>query len=66
MVASVSITSLGLRSLKEISDGDVIITKNKNLCYTSISHWKKLFKSKGQNATIEGNADAAACGQWNL
>lgn len=63
MVASLSIASLGLRSLKEISDGDVIIMKNKNLCYTSKSHWKKLFRSEGQSATIEGNSDAATCGQ---
>lgn len=63
MVARLGITSLGLRSLKEISDGDVIIMQNKNLCYTSKSHWKKLFKSEGQSATIEENADAATCGQ---
>lgn len=63
MVANLGITSLGLRSLKEISDGDVIIMKNKNMCYTSKSHWKKLFKSNGQSATIEENADAATCGQ---
>lgn len=62
MVASLSITSLGLRSLKEISDGDVIIMENKNLCYTSKSHWKKLFKSAGQSASIDKNADAATCG----
>lgn len=63
MVTVLSITSLGLRSLKEISDGDVIIIQNKNLCYTSASHWKKLFKSEGQRVTIERNADAATCGQ---
>lgn len=63
MVANLGITSLGLRSLKEISDGDVIIMKNKNLCYTSKSHWKKLFKSNSQSATIEENVDAATCGQ---
>lgn len=63
MVTVLGITSLGLRSLKEISDGDVIIMKNTNLCYTSKSHWKTLFKSEGQSATIERNADAAKCGQ---
>lgn len=63
IVANLGITSLGLRSLKEIIDGDVIIKKNNNLCYTSKDHWKKLFKSAGQSATIEENADAATCGQ---
>lgn len=62
MVASLNITSLGLRSLKEISDGDVIIMENKKLCYTSKNHWKKLFKLAGQSATIEKNGDAATCG----
>ncbi|TWW73767.1 Epidermal growth factor receptor [Takifugu flavidus] len=65
MVANLGITSLGLRSLKEISDGDVIIMKNKNLCYTSKSHWKKLFTSDSQHPTIEENADAATCAQRN-
>eukprot|EP00066_Takifugu_rubripes_P008880 XP_003975413.1 PREDICTED: epidermal growth factor receptor [Takifugu rubripes] len=65
MVANLGITSLGLRSLKEISDGDVIIMKNKNLCYTSKSHWKKLFKSDSQHPTIDENADAATCAQRN-
>ncbi|CAG07098.1 unnamed protein product, partial [Tetraodon nigroviridis] len=65
VVAGLSITSLGLRSLKEISDGDVIITMNKNLCYTSESHWKKLFRSEGQSATIKENADVATCAQRN-
>uniref|UniRef100_A0A7N8YG17 receptor protein-tyrosine kinase n=1 Tax=Mastacembelus armatus TaxID=205130 RepID=A0A7N8YG17_9TELE len=46
-----SIDYLGLRSLKEISDGDVVIVKNQKLCYTSKSHWKRLFKSEHQSAT---------------
>lgn len=65
-LTTLSITSLGLRSLREISDGDVVIMKNKNLCYTSNSHWKKLFKSEGQSVMIEGNVDAATCGQSNF
>uniref|UniRef100_A0A8C4H5H7 Receptor protein-tyrosine kinase n=1 Tax=Dicentrarchus labrax TaxID=13489 RepID=A0A8C4H5H7_DICLA len=57
IINQLSIDHLGLRSLKEISDGDVFIMKNKNLCYTSKSHWTKLFKSESQSATIEENAD---------
>lgn len=66
VVAQLNITSLGLYSLKEISGGDVVITKNQNLCYTRESHWKRLFKSEGQSATVEGNADAATCGEWSF
>lgn len=56
-----NINYLGLRSLKEISDGDVVIIKNQNLCYTNNSLWEKLFKSESQIATTEENADAANC-----
>lgn len=62
VVTNVGITSLGLRSLKEISDGDVTITKNPNLCYTNKSHWERLFKSSGQRASVDNNANSATCG----
>lgn len=62
-MAQLSITSLGLRSLKEISDGDVIIVKNQNLCYTDKKHWMRLFKSASQSVTLEENADSATCGK---
>ncbi|XP_035526470.1 epidermal growth factor receptor [Morone saxatilis] len=65
VINQLSINHLGLRSLKEISDGDVFIIKNKNLCYTSKSHWTKLFKSESQSATIEENADADTCALRN-
>lgn len=65
VMTQLSIDYLGLRSLKEISDGDVVIVKNQNLCYTNKSHWKGLFKSERQSATIEDNADADACALRN-
>uniref|UniRef100_A0A671XJI3 receptor protein-tyrosine kinase n=1 Tax=Sparus aurata TaxID=8175 RepID=A0A671XJI3_SPAAU len=63
VMAQLSITSLGLRSLKEITGGDVVIIKNQNLCYTDKKHWKRLFKSESQSATIEDNADSTTCGK---
>ncbi|KAM6920355.1 epidermal growth factor receptor [Lycodopsis pacificus] len=65
IMAQLGINYLGLRSMKEISDGDVVILKNRNLCYTDKSHWKGLFKSQRQTATIEENADAATCALRN-
>ncbi|XP_036374455.1 epidermal growth factor receptor [Megalops cyprinoides] len=62
---NIPITHLGLRSLKEVSDGDVIIRGNRNLCYTNQEHWKKLFRSEKQNARVENNANAVACAQQN-
>ncbi|XP_024291711.1 epidermal growth factor receptor isoform X1 [Oncorhynchus tshawytscha] len=64
-ITQLTITHLGLRNLKEISDGDVVIAKNPNLCYTKNHHWKQLFKSDTQTARLENNADAADCGMQN-
>uniref|UniRef100_A0A3B5MQN7 Receptor protein-tyrosine kinase n=1 Tax=Xiphophorus couchianus TaxID=32473 RepID=A0A3B5MQN7_9TELE len=51
VVTLLDIDYLGFRSLKEISDGDVVIIKNHNLCYMDDSYWKRFFKSGGQTAT---------------
>uniref|UniRef100_A0A3Q2P4L9 receptor protein-tyrosine kinase n=1 Tax=Fundulus heteroclitus TaxID=8078 RepID=A0A3Q2P4L9_FUNHE len=58
VVTQLNIENLGFRSLKEISDGDVVIINNQNLCYTDESHWKRLFISQGQKATVSENANA--------
>uniref|UniRef100_A0AAX7SXE7 Receptor protein-tyrosine kinase n=1 Tax=Astatotilapia calliptera TaxID=8154 RepID=A0AAX7SXE7_ASTCA len=39
-----TLTSLGLRSLKEISDGSMYISLNSNLCYHHTVSWTKLFR----------------------
>ncbi|KAG7471886.1 hypothetical protein MATL_G00102810 [Megalops atlanticus] len=38
-----SLTSLGLRSLREISDGSVYISGNRKLCYHHTVNWTQLF-----------------------
>ncbi|KAM9719570.1 epidermal growth factor receptor [Menidia menidia] len=65
VMTQLEIDYLGLRSLKEISDGDVGIIKNKNLCYTNKRHWSQLFKSKSQSANLDDNADADVCALKN-
>ncbi|XP_042284525.1 epidermal growth factor receptor [Thunnus thynnus] len=65
VVTQLGINYLGLRSLKEISDGDVVIIKNDNLCYTNKNHWTRLFKSKSQSITIDEIADASTCALRN-
>ncbi|XP_030634040.1 receptor tyrosine-protein kinase erbB-3a [Chanos chanos] len=40
-----SLTSLGLRSLKRISDGGIYITGNSRLCYHHTVNWTRLFGS---------------------
>uniref|UniRef100_A0A665W094 Receptor protein-tyrosine kinase n=1 Tax=Echeneis naucrates TaxID=173247 RepID=A0A665W094_ECHNA len=62
VIIQLNITYLGLRSLKEISDGDVVILKNRNLCYTNKSHWERFFKSKTQrNNTCDRKCTAHGC-----
>ncbi|KAG7278395.1 hypothetical protein CRUP_038558 [Coryphaenoides rupestris] len=60
-IISVGISYLGLRSLKEVSDGDVSITTNRKLCYVHTAHWKRLFKSERQIVKVDNNRDGDAC-----
>uniref|UniRef100_A0A8D3E4D4 Receptor protein-tyrosine kinase n=1 Tax=Scophthalmus maximus TaxID=52904 RepID=A0A8D3E4D4_SCOMX len=41
-----TLTSLGLRSLREISDGSVYISQNLNLCYHHTVNWTQLFRGR--------------------
>ncbi|XP_053706397.1 receptor tyrosine-protein kinase erbB-3b isoform X2 [Synchiropus splendidus] len=41
-----SLTSLGLRSLREISDGSVYISQNPQLCYLHTVDWQVLFRGR--------------------
>ncbi|KAI2648842.1 Epidermal growth factor receptor [Labeo rohita] len=52
---------LGLRSLKEISDGDVVIKNNPRLCFTEGSYWLKLFRSEKQRIRTGNNAAMHNC-----
>ncbi|XP_058930551.2 epidermal growth factor receptor isoform X2 [Kogia breviceps] len=60
-VVGLDITSLGLRSLKEISDGDVIISGNRKLCYADTINWKKLFGTSNQKTKIINNRSEKEC-----
>ncbi|XP_074500456.1 receptor tyrosine-protein kinase erbB-3b [Sebastes fasciatus] len=41
-----TLNSLGLRSLREISDGSVYISQNANLCYHHTVNWTQLFRGR--------------------
>lgn len=59
-----TLTSLGLRSLKEISDGSMYISLNSNLCYHHTVNWTKLFRGRrvrGNN--LSNNKPLAECGE---
>lgn len=60
-VVGLHITSLGLRSLKEISDGDVVISGNKKLCYADTIRWQNLFGTVSQKTKIMKNREGRDC-----
>uniref|UniRef100_A0A671R9Q0 Receptor protein-tyrosine kinase n=1 Tax=Sinocyclocheilus anshuiensis TaxID=1608454 RepID=A0A671R9Q0_9TELE len=55
-----SLTSLGLRSLHEISDGSVYITQNKNLCYHHTVDWSQIVTGNRDN-DIKDNKPQIKC-----
>uniref|UniRef100_A0A667WGL7 receptor protein-tyrosine kinase n=1 Tax=Myripristis murdjan TaxID=586833 RepID=A0A667WGL7_9TELE len=57
-----TLTSLGLRSLREISDGSVYISQNPNLCYHHTVRWAQLFRgTRARNNEIKDNRPQAEC-----
>ncbi|XP_061684538.1 receptor tyrosine-protein kinase erbB-3b [Syngnathoides biaculeatus] len=63
MVMRIStLTSLGLRSLREISDGSVYISQNAELCYHHTVNWAKLFRGRRVRVnSINSNRPLAEC-----
>lgn len=62
-ITSLNIKSLGLRSLREISDGDVAILKNEHLCFDNTVDWRKLFVTQNQKTRIAKNGNESICGE---
>uniref|UniRef100_A0A674M9L1 Receptor protein-tyrosine kinase n=1 Tax=Takifugu rubripes TaxID=31033 RepID=A0A674M9L1_TAKRU len=64
VVKNPSLTSLGLRSLREINDGAVYITGNKRLCYHDTVNWTRLFNPhlpSQQKIEIKDNRPRSEC-----
>lgn len=55
---------LGLRSLKEVSAGHVMIRDNTQLCYLRREQWTRLLKSSQQSVSVRNNAPPADCGEF--
>ncbi|XP_056897362.1 receptor tyrosine-protein kinase erbB-3b isoform X2 [Takifugu flavidus] len=57
-----TLTSLGLRSLREISDGSVYISQNAHLCYHHTVNWTQLFRGSRVRAnSLNSNRPMAEC-----
>ncbi|XP_066485210.1 epidermal growth factor receptor [Tiliqua scincoides] len=60
-ITGLNIRYLGLRSLKEVSDGDVVIVRNEHLCYSDTVDWKKLFVTDNQKTRSSRNRNETEC-----
>ncbi|XP_072858658.2 epidermal growth factor receptor isoform X1 [Pogona vitticeps] len=60
-ITNLNISSLGLRSLREISDGDVGILRNEHLCFDNTVDWRKLFVTENQKTKISKNGNESIC-----
>ncbi|KAM9308533.1 epidermal growth factor receptor [Gastrophryne carolinensis] len=55
-VVNQDIHSLGLQSLKEVSDGDVIFRGNKKLCFVESINWTTIFRTNQQIKLDKNNS----------
>uniref|UniRef100_A0AAR2KZR3 Receptor protein-tyrosine kinase n=1 Tax=Pygocentrus nattereri TaxID=42514 RepID=A0AAR2KZR3_PYGNA len=63
-IQSLQIESLGLRSLRSVSGGLVLVHNNSRLCYTSSLPWSSLlYLSQEPNLISNNNRDPQACGK---
>ncbi|XP_068606336.1 receptor tyrosine-protein kinase erbB-3-like [Brachionichthys hirsutus] len=57
-----TLTSLGLRSLREINDGSVYVSQNPNLCFQHTVNWTQLFRgSRVRVNNLNNNRPLAEC-----
>ena len=62
-----TLTSLGLRSLREINDGSVFISQNANLCYHHTVNWTHLLHGRNNRPNeIKLNKPLEQCGESDL
>uniref|UniRef100_A0A8K9Y101 Receptor protein-tyrosine kinase n=1 Tax=Oncorhynchus mykiss TaxID=8022 RepID=A0A8K9Y101_ONCMY len=65
-VQSIQIRSLGLRSLRSISGGLVLLHNNSQLCYTQDLPWGTLLHpTQGPHRIVNANQDPQECGMHN-
>lgn len=61
---NLNITSLGLRSLKEISAGRIYISANRQLCYHHSLNWTRLLRGPSEERLdIKHNRPRRDCGE---
>lgn len=64
-IQNLHIQSLGLRSLRSVSGGLVLLHNNSELCYTSSLSWESLLHpTQGHHRIVSKNKDPKVCGRW--
>ncbi|XP_075033180.1 receptor tyrosine-protein kinase erbB-2 isoform X2 [Mixophyes fleayi] len=63
VIRNISISSLGLRSLKEVSSGLVLLEDNPTLCFLDIAPWLKIFRNQRQIILKTNNKPQKECEQ---
>ncbi|KAG8452434.1 hypothetical protein GDO86_004292 [Hymenochirus boettgeri] len=61
VMKNINVTSLGFRSLREISAGKIYISENQNLCYYHTVNWTSLCQTRRQLTEIKGNKQKSKC-----
>jgi len=56
-----SLRSLGLKSLKRVNSGAIVIVENKYLCFADDIDWNKIKKSKDHESVISPNRNTTDC-----
>ncbi|XP_069033669.1 melanoma receptor tyrosine-protein kinase-like [Embiotoca jacksoni] len=56
---------LGLRSLREVSAGKVLLKDNVELCYTRPDQWTRLLRSRDQTVSLRNNSPPDTCERQN-
>ncbi|KAG5675685.1 hypothetical protein PVAND_005570 [Polypedilum vanderplanki] len=60
-IVKTSLTSLGLKSLKRVNSGAIVIVENKHLCFANEINWDKIKKSKDHEVVVTKNKIATEC-----
>ncbi|KAG5676481.1 hypothetical protein PVAND_006312 [Polypedilum vanderplanki] len=61
IINNTSLKFLGLKSLKSLDSGGIVIKNNSNLCYFHHVYWNKFIKSKKQSILIYWNKNFTNC-----
>lgn len=59
-----SLRSLGLKSLKRVNSGSIVIVENQNLCYAEDIDWNVIKKSRDHDSVIQSNRNSTECGKF--